>query len=453
MDGQSPLILLLDLARRARAASSAEELAFLAVNDTRALAPYRQAALWCADGGIRTLSGVVQLEANAPYVQWLNRVCRHLHEQDSGVRALAAADLPPEVAAEWSEWLPEFGLWLPFAGRPGDGEAGAGGWLLAGDHPWSEDAVALLSEWLDAWRHAWLARHPSPRRSWAGLKRRAVAWLAPVQDLPWWKQRRIRIAAAVVALLLFPVRLTVLAHGELVPANPAVIRAPLDGVVGQFHVRPNEKVKAGQPLFGFDEAPIAARLEVAAQAQATAEAEYRQFAQQALTDSKSKAQLAILLGKIEEKRAEADYLRGQLERSRVVAPQDGIALFDDPSEWIGRPVQTGERIMRIAAPGDVEVEAWVPLGDAIPIPEQAPVSLYLAASPLSSLAARVRYVAHDSVLRPDGTYAYRLRARLESGTDQRVGLKGTAKVRGGWVPLAYWMLRRPLATVRQALGV
>lgn len=453
MDGQNPLILLLDLARRARAAGSDEELAFLAVNDTRALAAYRQAALWCAAGGTRTLSGVVQIEANAPYVQWLNRVCRHFHDQGGGSRTIAAADLPADDAAEWSEWLPEFGLWLPFAGRREDEATDAGGWLLAADHPWPEESIALLQEWLDTWRHAWLSRHTSPRRSWAGLKRRALVWLAPVESLPWWKQRRARIAATVAALLLLPVRLTVLAHGELVPANPAVIRAPLDGVVGQFHVRPNEKVKAGQALFGFDEAPIAARLEVASQAQATAEAEYRQFAQQALTDSRSKAQLAILLGKIEEKRAETDYLRGQLERSRVVAPQDGIALFDDPSEWIGKPVQTGERIMRIAAPGDLEVEAWIPLGDAIPLPEQASVSLYLAASPLASLSARVRYMAHDSVLRPDGTYAYRLRARLESGTDQRVGLKGTAKVHGGWVPLAYWMLRRPLATVRQTLGV
>lgn len=453
MDGHSPLLLLLDLTRRARAAGSDDELAFLAVNDTRALATYRQAALWCADGGIRTLSGVVQLETNAPYVQWLNRVCQCLHEKEGGIRPIAAADLPLEEAAEWSEWLPEFGLWLPFAGNAEDGESGAGGWLLAGDHPWHEDSIALLHEWLDAWRHAWLARHPSTHRSWSGLKRQALAWLAPVEGLPWWKQRRARIGAAVLTILLFPVRLTVLAHGELVPANPAVIRAPLDGVIGQFHVRPNEKVKAGQPLFGFDEAPIAARLEVAAQAQSTAEAEYRQFAQQALTDSKSKAQLAILLGKIEEKRAEADYLRGQLERSRVVAPQEGIALFDDPSEWIGKPVQTGERVMRIAAPGDAEVEAWIPLGDAIPVSEEAPVSLYLAASPLSSLSAQVRYVAHDSVLRPDGTYAYRLRARLESGTDQRVGLKGTAKIYGSWVPLVYWVLRHPLATVRQTLGV
>jgi hypothetical protein len=42
---------------------------------------------------------------------------------------------------------------------------------------------------------------------------------------------------------------------------------------------------------------------------------------------------------------------------------------------------------------------------------------------------------------------------LEQRTDQRVGLKGTAKVSGHWAPLVYWMLRRPVATIRQAVGL
>lgn len=450
----NPLLTLLGLARRARAAGGPEELTFLLVNDSHALWPYRQAALWFAEGGVKALSGVVQIESNVPYVQWLDRLCRFLDDGSGKTRLISAVDLPAEEAVEWSEWLPEFGLWLPLAAnQTAQNNAGAGGLLLAADQPWSEEAIAFLNEWVDVWRHAWLARSRPVFWSWRELKRRVLTWLLPKSDTVWWKQRRTKIAGIVLAILLFPVRLSVLAPGELVPANPASIRAPIDGVVGQFHVRPNETVKAGQALFSFDEASILARFDVASQTLATAQAEYRQFAQQAVSDSKSKAQLATLLGKIEEKRAEADFLQSQLQRSRVVAPLDGVALFDDPNEWIGKPVQTGERIMRIAAPGDVEVEVWLPIGDAIPLPEQAGVTLYLAASPLSSLSARVSYVAHDAQLRPEGNFAYRLRARLDERTDQRVGLKGTAKVYGHWVPLVYWVVRRPLSTIRQTLGV
>jgi multidrug efflux pump subunit AcrA (membrane-fusion protein) len=75
-----------------------------------------------------------------------------------------------------------------------------------------------------------------------------------------------------LAVLCLPVRLTVLAPGELVPANPATIRAPLDGVIADFAVRPNQMVAAGAPLFSFDQAPIDSRLSVAREALGTAEA-------------------------------------------------------------------------------------------------------------------------------------------------------------------------------------
>jgi hypothetical protein len=316
---------------------------------------------------------------------------------------------------------------------------------MAREVPWEEHEMALIAEWIDTWRHAWQARQrPSPfdwlHRQPSGQPRR------------WWQRWSVRIAVAVLLLSCVPVRLSVLAPGELVPAHPAVIRAPLEGVLASFHVQPNQLVKAGDPLFGFDEVLIRSQLDVARQALATAETEYRQTMQQALLDERSRAQLAVLTGKIREKQSELDYLNEQLARAQVTAPQDGIALMDDPSEWIGHPVTVGERIMRVASVDDIEVEAWVPMADAIPLPDKASVSLYLNASPLEPVQAELRYLAHDASERPDGSWAYRLRATLTSATAHRVGLKGTAKLRGRWVPLIYWVMRRPLASLRNTLG-
>jgi hypothetical protein len=404
---------------------------------------------------VHTLSGLVQVEANAPYALWLTQVCHHLAGQaDAPTRALTAADLPPELAQDWLEWWPGHALWLalPGTGTALEAEISAG-LLLVRDQPWSPEDQALLREWVDVAWHAFAALHRPRGGAWRAFLKRIQASVALQRDRRWWQQPVLRWSALVIAVLAYPVRLTVLAPGELVPAHPVVIRAPLDGVVDVFHVQPNERVKKDQPLFGFDEALIQSRLEVAAQALATAETEYRQTSQQALTDAKAKPQLAMLTGKIEEKRAEVDFLQEQLSRARVLAPQDGVALFDDPTEWIGRPVAVGERIMRIAAPSDVEVEAWLPLADAITLPTGSSVSLYLNASPLFSVSAHLRYMAHDAAQRPDGSFAYRVRATLEAPTEHRVGLKGTAKLHGRWVPLIYWVLRRPLATVRSTLGV
>lgn len=437
---------MLTLGQRARSAASEQELAFLLVNVSHTLTPYRQAVLWQAERGTHTLSGVVQIEANAPYVHWVNQVCQHLNQQSEGapLQVVRAADLPEPLAAAWHEWWPTYALWarLPH-----------GAVVLLRDQPWTAHEQWLWQDWSATWAHAWDALvHPRTtgwRRTWQRVRH---LWHTQ-PDRRWWQQTRVRVLAVLVAVLLCPVPLSVLAPGELVPSQPVVVRAPLEGVIDTFHVQPNQRVTAGTPLFGFDEALIRSRLDVATQALSTAETEYRQTSQQALTDARAKPQLALLTGKIEEKRAEVDYLGEQLTRARVLAPREGIVLMDDPSEWIGRPVGVGERILRIAAPNDAEVEAWVPLADAVPLPVGASVKLYLHASPLAPIQATVRYMAHDAVARPDGQYAYRVRAALSAPTDHRVGLKGSASLSAGWTPLGYWVLRRPLAALRTTLGI
>lgn len=381
-------------------------------------------------------------------------------------------------ADEWHEWLPEFALWVPL---PAFG-AGGGGLLLARDTPWSPAETALLAEWADSWSHAWSRLHKPDSASrlralTSGLKHldpRRVPWRTlagrmreGLRSFRWhslpdvsrqtalnaWRNRRTRYTLLAIAVLLFPVRLTVLGPGELVPASPAVIRAPLEGTIDQIFVTPNAQVKAGTKLFQLDLTTLSSKLEVAEQALATAEAEYRQAAQQAVFDTKSKSQLAVLEGRIAERKTELDYLNAQLARAQVTAPRDGIVLFDDPTEWIGKPVTIGERVMALANERDAEVEVWLALGDAIELAPGASVTLYLNAAPLSPVSAQLRYQAHEAVARPDGSFAYRVRATLHEGEEhRRIGLKGTAKLEGKRVPLIYWVMRRPIAIVRQAIG-
>ncbi|MEY4653016.1 MAG: hypothetical protein RI884_1597 [Pseudomonadota bacterium] len=445
------LLDLMDLATRARAAASVAQLRFLLVNDTHELTPYRQAALWLADSGVSALSGVVQAEANAPYTQWLTRVMRHCHTHMPASGAIDVTALPPELAAQWSEWLPANAWFLRLDSVP-PGGAARGALLLARDAAWTPRETRLLQEWSDIWVHAWTGLTRAAGWRWPRFAPSPSAD-APMEGVaPARRRRWLWGVGALVLVMALPVRLTVLAPGELVPARPEVVRAPLDGVVAQFHVQPNEQVRKGQPLFTFDLALVRNRLDVARQALATAQAEYRQAGHQALTDARSKAQLATLVGRIEEKRAEALYLQDQLTRAQVIAPRDGVALFDDPSAWIGRPVTLGERILRVAALDDIEVEAWLGVADAIPLPADASVSLHLNADPLSPVQARLRYLAHDAVERPDGSYAYRLRASLTGPTTHRIGLKGSVRVSGEWVPLGYWLMRRPWASVRSLLA-
>lgn len=439
--------VLSELSRRARLAETDRELAFSLVNDTLALVPFRQAALWLVDGGTWCLSGVVQVDANVPYVQWLNAVARHLQVQPhQAVRTFSAQDLPAELAAVWSDWWPEHAVCLRSTAKTVDGVV-----IFVRDAPWQADELGQLQAWSEVWWHAFAAVHRPRLAPFKRWRQQLASGLGFSKGRSGW--RRLAVWASLLAVMLCPVRLTVLAQGELVPAKPLVVRAPLDGVIDVFHVQPNQPVQANQPLFSFDEIVIQSRLDVAVQALQTAKTDYRQTSQMALMESKSKSQLGLLVGKIDERQAEIAYLKEQLSRARVVAPVDGVVLMDDPAEWIGKPVNTGERILRIATLADMEVEAWVPLADAIGLSVGDEVSLYLSANPLAPVQAKLRYMAFEAVQRPDGVYAYRVRATLSGDTPHRVGLKGTAKLHGDWVPLVYWMLRRPWATLRAYMGM
>ncbi len=62
-------------------------------------------------------------------------------------------------------------------------------------------------------------------------------------------------------------------------------------------------------------------------------------------------------------------------------------------------------------------------------------------------------MAHEAQRRPDGTHAYRVRATLDAPAPQRSGMKGTARLEGEEVKLGYWVMRRPLAAVREFFGL
>jgi hypothetical protein len=76
-------------------------------------------------------------------------------------------------------------------------------------------------------------------------------------------------------------------------------------------------------------------------------------------------------------------------------------------------------------------------------------------APLSPLQAELTETSYQATLSPDNIAAYRIKGRIVSGDAgvARIGLKGTAKVYGRKVPLAYYLLRRPLAALREWSGL
>ena len=429
---------LLQLEMRARAAKG-DELAFVMVNETFKAVRYRQAILWRAAPVRRVVavSGVSNPDTNSPFVVWVSRLCAQLDASNGpAIQEFTADEAPQALKDDWPRWLPSHIVRIPLAPE-------LGALFLAREESLGGADRHLLTFLGDAYGHAWNAQL-APRRF-----RDRAAFTSK------WKKGAVAMAALLlVGLSVVPVRQSVLAPAEIVPHAPAVIRAPLEGVIDNVFVKPNEPVTQGQLLFALDPRRLRNQLEVALRAHEAIDIETRQAKQFAVVDYKVRASLPGLQGKSDQLAAEVAYLKEQLQRIEVRAPQDGLTVFDDPNDWLGRPVAIGERVMLVADPAHVEVEVRLPVADAIDLAIGGPVRVFLNIDPENSRAAVLTFVSYQAQKGVDGTLAYRVKARLAAeGPLPRIGLKGTAKLYGSKVSLAFAVLRRPISALRQWLGL
>ena len=80
------------------------------------------------------------------------------------------------------------------------------------------------------------------------------------------------------------------------------------------------------------------------------------------------------------------------------------------------------------------------------------VRVWLDAQPLWSIDARLENVSYQSRQTANGVLAFTVTAK-PLGAPPRIGSRGTAKVYGRWAPLGYALLRRPISSLRQYLGI
>lgn len=430
-----------NLEARARAAENVAELGFSMANDSHPALHFRQALVIGERGEVVAVSGLAKLTEDSPYLIWLKRAWPWVLEQlpESGWFAPTAGELaaaPGDIADDWQEWWPS-GVHVLRLSRRNGSPLGWVAFLL--DQPPQAEILTMFERVAHTWAYCWEMLAGKPRR---GLKAR---WQAL-------NVRRRRLALVALALFcLLPVRQTVLAPAEIVPVDAMAITAALDGVIKTVHVRPNEPVKAGDRLFSLDDTTLRNRLEVTRKSVAVADAELLAATQMAFNDSRNRAELATLTGRAQERRAELTAVQAQLTRIDAIAPYDGVAVFADPDDWQGKPVVTGERIMLLANPDKPGMLIHLPVADAITLDHGATVKLFLTVHPLSPIDGAITETSYQATLSPDGIASYRLRASVATA-DARIGLRGTAKLYGERVVLGYYLMRRPLAKLREWSG-
>ena len=427
-----------------------KELCYYIANEITGILPARQVIVQTTGATgesyhIEAISALAMPDKDAPLARWLNRVLAD-ELADGAVSQTGAGITTPEALPLRHFRLPAmerdgraygypYVLQLPLVDR--DGKTNGVVSLLS-DRPHDPASEAIALRVADAISHAATA-FAAARPLGAFIRQRQLRWL---------------IAAMLFAALFVPVPLTVLASTKVVAYQPETVTAPLSGVIKMVHLPPNSAVKAGDLLFSYDKTELQNRVDLAVQNIAVAEARLHRANQDAFGSGEGRRELAVAKAELDLALAEGTAARRRLALADVRANGPGVLLFSAIEDWTGRPVDTGERVMRIADPSRIAFSIDLETSDTIILSEDASAKVFLDARPLSPVTAEIDRRPYEPELSETGILSFPIRAlpSAEGRDHLRIGQRGTAQLYGSKVPLWFLLFRKPLAYVRQKTG-
>ena len=419
-----------------RQADSSRAIDFIAVNDVNRVVAYDHALIWRSRQGLVTaVSGGLIVDRHAPQIVWFSKLARHLAaaSEPAATADIMPDGLPANLRGNFERWIAGAAVFVPLIGPRA---ARQGGLIVLRGEPFNDSERRILARVGGAIGHTIAAVEGSRRRFRLGLKPLAAA-----------------AVIATCAAGAIPVPLTVLAEAKVAPIDPTIVAAPLDGVIKTILVEPNDVVPAGRSLIEFDPTELTAQRDVAQKHVAVLTADWQRLEQKAFGDDKARADVSVARSRLSEGESDLAYAVDKLARADVRASNGGVVMIEDRNQWLGRPVKIGERILSLADPDKVRLEIQVPVEDALVAAAGARIEFFLAIAPSKPVPAQLTRMSYEARLLPNQTSAFVGEADFAGAASlPRLGLTGTAKIYGEPVPLAYALLRRPLAHLRRVLG-
>lgn len=263
------------------------------------------------------------------------------------------------------------------------------------------------------------------------------------------------IFVILILSMFIPIRLTVLAPLEVSAKNPFVVTSPLDAAINKIEVSSNEFVKKDTLIVKLNDIDYLNRYKIANKSLSIAKAQLYTAQQASFYDNRQKSQLENLKAQVALKQSELDFAKEQLDRTKIFAKKDGIAIIHNPNEWEGKPVVTGERILFLANKNEIELKIMLPVSDAIFLKENATVKAFLDNDPLNSWNAKIKHISYKPEVNEQNILSYRIIADFDDLDVEKlptIGLRGTAKIYSSEVTLFFYLFKKPITSLRQLIG-
>jgi len=253
------------------------------------------------------------------------------------------------------------------------------------------------------------------------------------------------VAAGLAALFLAvaPLEHEVGGRARVEGAEQRVLVAPADGFVKTAHVRPGDRVKAGDALVDLLDGDL--RLERERWTSQLAQHENAYAAAMAKSD---RAVASTSLARISEAQSQLALVDEQLLRGRVAAPFDALVIQGDLSQSIGAPVRQGDTLLTLATTGLHRVIVEVDEVDIARVQPGQAGRLALSSLPWDRQDLVVERIT-PLAKAVDGRNVFEVEARLVAPRgDLRPGLLGRAELVVGRMPPLWAWTRHALARIR-----
>ena len=417
-------------------AKSRAEIFSILVNELKSSLACDQAAIvqttFFKTTKVIAISGLVEIEHSGPYPVWLRRLSKSLKHFGKIETYTSDDEINP---GNWEKFAPAFLLTAPLA----ETYVAQQTLLLFKTQEWEDKEKFLINIIGDIATGA-LSRPFKRDEAEATRASKRKTW-----------------GASLIALLiaLFPVRLSSIAPAETVPADPLVIAPSFPAVVKRIVVAANDRVQKDQVLVELDDIDQQAKVQVAKRELDVADADLKRLSQLSFQDPNSRYRLAEAKGQFEIKKLLHQKAELELERTKLRAPAAGLAIVTDPLDWIGKPVQTGEKIVLVAEPENSSIRLWVPASDGAILQQGLTGDLYLDSDPWKGRDIKVVNWAFEPELSPAGVMSFRAQAQpaKQDWPHAILGLHGVAHLSGERLPLVLYMLRKPIIFLRQTFAI
>lgn len=451
------LLTLITLLKNARHKNKKTELEFLMVNQTFNLSPYSNCVYWEYHRKkilIKNVSGLVQIDPDGPYTQWLKRVIGNYIKQNknniftkeetenpqenfSKLILITAKDCKKRDQEDWNKWVSD-NAFLMIMKDSHDNIIG--GLWFDKDKNYSQLEKAILEDLGDGYAHALQGfsnknTRGSSSLSLSGLKAKIFL-------------------LGLLACMFIPVDMSATAPAEVVAKKPDSINIPFDGVIDTIEVSPGQKVKTGDVLIRMDSTLLKNKVALTTGELRAAEISLEKTQRESMKDRAKLAEISILKAQLEQKRIEVEFAQDMLELADITAERDGIVIFDDANSLKGKPVQTGEQVMQLANLKDRELIIRMPINSMIRINQDIPAKFFLNVNPFSSQEIEYESVGYQATPDAGGLLTYKIRGNFtDPNNEARIGWTGTGKIYGERTILGINLLRRPITTLRRKLGI